>query len=234
MYQKVIAALDQLKNEERAQQTAVFFKTQPGEYGAGDTFIGISVPEQRAVAKAQYAQCSQQDITQLLQSGIHEHRLTGLLILVEQYKRALTSSDKKTLVDFYLKQAAIINNWDLVDCSAPYILGDFLLTQTDRSVLRTLATASTMWQNRIAIVSTWPLIKQNQLDDTLNISTLLLPHPHDLIHKAVGWMLREAGKQSPDRLREFLAQHVQNMSRTTLRYAIEKFSPEERKEWLAR
>lgn len=205
--------LQKLKNPEKAKILQKFFKTGKGEYGEGDIFLGITVPEIRKVAKAN-KELSFAEIKKLLESKYHEYRLTGLLILT--YK-PLT----KDVVNFYLKNIKYVNNWDLVDLTAYKILGNWLLDK-DKKLIYKLAKSKNMWEQRIAIVATYAFIKNNQFQDTLKISEQLLPHKHDLIHKAAGWMLREVGKKDERILRQFLKQHSHKMPRTALRYAIER------------
>ena len=214
--------LQKLKDPEKAEILSRFFKTGKGEYGEGDIFLGIKVPEQRKIAKNY--NLSLKEIQELLSSNIHEYRLTALFILISKYKK----SDKKQIVNFYLKNTKNINNWDLVDISAPKILGDYLLDK-DKSVLYNLAKSNNLWERRIAILSTFTFIRNNQFEDTLNISEILLNDKHDLIHKAVGWMLREIGKKDQEIEENFLDKHYKNMPRTMLRYAIEKFEENKRK-----
>ena len=183
--------LKKLGDSKQAKLLSGFFKTGKREYGEGDIFLGIKVPVQRKVAK-KYTDLSLKDTQDLLNSKIHEHRLVALLILIEKYKK---SEKKKEIIDIYLKNTKNINNWDLVDLSAPQILGDYLL-DNNRNILYTLAKSKNLWEKRISIVSTWTFIRENQLDDTLKISEILLTDNHDLIHKAVGWMLREVGKKN--------------------------------------
>lgn len=213
----------------RAHFSKSFFKTGKGEYGEGDIFLGLTVPAQRKLAK-RYRMLPLAAIHSLLKSKIHEHRLVALLILVDQYTRG-DAKTQDALFAFYLANAKRVNNWDLVDSSAPYIVGAHLLTRP-RKLLRDLAKSENLWERRIAIVSTLWLIRAGDIEDTFAVSKLLLKDEHDLIHKAVGWMLREAGKKSPERLREFLAKHHVRMPRTALRYAIERFPESERKQWL--
>ena len=216
--------LKKLGDSKQAKLLSGFFKTGKGEYGEGDIFLGIKVPVQRKVAK-KYADLSLKDTKELLNSKIHEHRLVALFILIEKYKK---SEKKKEIVDIYLKNTKKINNWDLVDLSAPQILGDFLL-DNNRATLYKLAKSKNLWEKRISIVSTWTFIRENQLDDTLKISEILLTDNHDLIHKAVGWMLREVGKKNQAIEEKFLKKHHKTMPRTMLRYAIEKFDENKRK-----
>ncbi|OGG64179.1 DNA alkylation repair protein [Candidatus Kaiserbacteria bacterium RIFCSPHIGHO2_02_FULL_55_17] len=221
--------LHEYSSQEKARASAWFFKTGSGEYGHGDVFAGVSVPNQRKIAK-QFTDLSLDEINKLLQSKVHEHRLTGLLILVAQY-RAADAKTKKALTKFYLSRKNRINSWDLVDSSAPYILGDYLLS-ANRVVLYTLARSTNLWHRRIAIISTFSFIKEGEYRDTLNIAEILLEDTQDLIHKAVGWMLREVGNKSLSTEERFLKKHAVIMPRTMLRYAIEKFPENKRKMYL--
>jgi len=217
--------LSGVADAERAKSSAWFFKTGQGEYGEGDRFLGIPVPLQRKIA-LKFRELPLDDIAALLESPIHEHRFAALEILVAQYERA-AERDSERIVRFYLGNAKRVNNWDLVDTSAPYILGQHLKNRP-RDVLDKLAASTNIWERRIAIVSTLMLIKHGEIEDTFRIAQQLLGDEHDLIHKAVGWALREAGKVSPQQLIDFLHTHYDALPRTTLRYAIERFAPEER------
>ncbi len=219
-----------LADPDRARSSAGFFKTGQGQYGEGDRFIGISVPDLRRVAR-RYQHLSFDEIAKLLASRIHEHRFTALETLVAQYDAGGAAS-KQAIVDFYLQNTPNVNNWDLVDTSAPYILGKHLLSQP-RGVLDKLAKSKNVWERRIAIVATLALIRNGEIEDTFRIAARLLGDPHDLIHKAVGWMLRETGKRSTVALLEFLKEHHAHMPRTALRYAIERFPATQRKRILA-
>jgi 3-methyladenine DNA glycosylase AlkD len=212
---------------ERARNSARFFKTAKGQYGQGDRFIGLTVPTMRRIAH-RYIHLPLTDVAKLLASPIHEHRFAALEILVAQYER----DKSKAIFDFYLKHTKFVNNWDLVDTSAPYIVGQHLLTRP-RGILYRLAKFRSLWERRIAIVSTFAFIKAGEIEDTFAIAKLLLADDHDLIHKAVGWMLREAGKQSAPALLRFLRENYSALPRTTLRYAIERFPAAERKRLLA-
>jgi 3-methyladenine DNA glycosylase AlkD len=213
------------KDPERAKASMWFFKTGSGQYGEGDIFLGMSVPQQRKVAK-KYADLTLVDIQTLLLNKIHEFRLVALFILVDKYKKA-SEKEKKEIVDFYLKNAKRVNNWDLVDSSAGYILGDYFF-EKDKSTLYTFARSENLWERRIAIIATQGFIRKNKYDDTLKIAGMLLTDKHDLIHKAVGWMLREVGNRDLKRLYVFLDKHYKVMPRTMLRYAIEKFEKEKK------
>ena len=211
---------------ERARNSAWFFKTGEGQYGHGDRFLGITVPVQRRIAN-RYVHLPLTGVEKLLASPIHEHRFVALEILVAQYEHGDTA-----VFDFYLKHTRFINNWDLVDTSAPYIVGEHLLTRP-RKILYRLARSKDLWERRIAIVSTQTLIRAGEIEDTFAIAKLLLADDHDLIHKAVGWMLRETGKQSAPALVRFLKEHYAQIPRTALRYAIERFPQPNRKQMLA-
>lgn len=222
--------LKKLGSLERAKSSLRFFKTGKGQYGEGDKFLGITVPEQRKVAK-KFKDLPLTEVKKLLWSKIHEDRFVALEILVFKYKEG-SETERKKIVNFYLKNRKQVNNWDLVDTSAYLILGNWLLDK-DRSILYKLAKSKNIWDRRIAIVSTFEFIRNKQFEDTLKISETLLGDSHDLIHKASGWMLREVGKKSSPTLEKFLKKHAKIMPRTMLRYAIEKFPEEKRKEYLA-
>lgn len=231
MLSELIKELNSLKNLEQAKKLQKFFKTGKGQYGEGDIFLGVKVPAQRAVAK-RYVYLELKDLQELLNSKIHEHRMVALLILVDKYKKSKKDLfRKREIFEFYLKNAERINNWDLVDLSAPTIVGDFIQVE-GTYILRELANSGNLWKKRIAIVSTYPLIRQRRFGETLAISEVLLHDKHDLIHKAVGWMLREVGKRNREILEIFLSTRYKKMPRTMLRYAIEKFPEEERKKYL--
>ncbi|MBU1203908.1 MAG: DNA alkylation repair protein [Nanoarchaeota archaeon] len=216
-------------NPEKSKILQGFFKTGKGEYGEGDIFLGITVPEQRKIAK-KYTRLPLTQLKKLLTSKFHEHRLTSLIILTQKYTNAI-SEKKKEIYDFYLSKTKNINNWDLVDLSAPTIVGAYLLDKP-RTKLYQLANSKDLWEKRIAIISTYALIRNNQFEDTLRISEVLMHDKHDLIHKAVGWMLREVGKRNQQTLESFLKKHHKHMPRTMLRYAIEKFPQSKRKYYL--
>ena len=220
----------QLSNPEKAKNSSRYFQTGKGQYGEGDVFLGIPVPEQRRIAK-RYLNLPLDDIQELLSSEIHEHRLTALLILVSKYGKA-DNPGKEEIFNFYLKNTENINNWDLVDLTAPKIVGDYLFNK-DASILFKLAKSNNLWERRIAVLSTFKFIDNNNFEDALSIAKLLLHDKHDLIHKAVGWMLREIGKRDQEIEEQFLSKHHMQMSRTMLRYAIEKFEENKRKFYLS-
>jgi 3-methyladenine DNA glycosylase AlkD len=227
MPHKLIKDLRKLKDKKQAENLQRFFKTGKGEYGEGDVFLGIKVPIQRKICK-NYGDLNLNAIQKLLNSKIHEHRLCGLFVLVSKYKK---SKNKKEIFKFYLKNTKKINNWDLVDLSSPNIVGEYLLNK-DKKVLYKLAKSKNLWEKRISIVSTFTFIRNNKLEDTLKISQILLKDKHDLIHKAVGWMLREVGKKDIKKLELFIQKNYKDMPRTMLRYAIEKFPEKKRKDYL--
>jgi len=216
-------------NKEKAKLLQRFFKTGKGEYGEGDIFLGIIVPIQRKIAY-KYDGLDLEDIQKLLSSKIHEYRLTALFILVKKYKKA---DDKKIIFDFYLKNTPNINNWDLVDLSAPKIVGDYL-SDKSKTILYKLAKSDNIWERRISILATFEFIKQNKFEDSIKIAEMLLNDKHDLIHKGVGWMLREIGKKNQKVEERFLQKYYKDMPRTMLRYAIEKFSQEKRRLYLGK
>ena len=227
---QVERALAEVASRKRAKGLAWFFKTGKGEYGEGDRFIGITVPVQRKIA-LKHLRLPLDGIAGLLASPIHEHRFTALEILVAQYARA-DEAGRTRIFAFYLRHAGRANNWDLVDTSAPYIVGAHL-KQRPRQLLDRLAKSPNLWKRRIAIVSTLALIREGEIDDAFRIAEKLLGDRHELIHKAVGWALRETGRVSPPRLLKFLQTHYRLIPRTTLRYAIERFPVAQRKRILA-
>ena len=231
----VSADLKALADKEVAKNRAWFFKTGKGEYGYGDQFLGIEVPKLRAVAKA-HENLSLTHIKKLSESVFHEERFVALVILVLQFKKAKLATQKKLLFDTYLEllKANRVNNWDLVDATAPY-LGVYLLDYSGAdALLAKLAKSKNLWEQRSSIMFTWAYIRAGKLDIATKQIALFLNHPHDLIHKAAGWMLREVGKKSLVVLRKFLGSHAANMPRVMLRYSIEKLSPAERAKWLAK
>jgi len=207
-------------NPEKAKILQRFFKTGPGEYGEGDIFLGITVPETREIAK-KYNNLTLKDAEKLLHSKIHEEKLISLLILVHNFQKG-SEKEKKKIFNLYLKNTKNINNWDLVDLSADKMIGEYL-SDKSKMMLYRLAQSKNLWERRIAIMATFQFIKNNKFEETLKISKKLLNDKHDLIHKAVGWMLREVGKKSLKTEEKFLREHCKKMPRTMLRYAIEKF-----------
>jgi 3-methyladenine DNA glycosylase AlkD len=250
---RLLLEFDGLKNPAKAMILSGFFKTGPGQYGEGDIFLGLTVPQQRILAK-KYETLDFPEIEFLLQSKVHEHRLTGLIILTYKYERIEKIKDKKEKIgdrkekindkkeselakkqifDFYLANSKRINNWDLVDVTAPRIVGNYLLDKPkERVILYKLASSKDLWEKRISIVSTYAFIRNNDFADTLKISEILLGDKNDLIHKAVGWMLREVGKKNEKVLKQFLNKHTKSMPRTALRYSIERLSAEDKAHYM--
>jgi len=247
---EIIQRIEAQRNEGQRQVLMRFFKTGKGQYGEGDEFLGLKVPQTRAIVKAVAADTPLSEAPELLQSRWHEARLCGLLILVDKFEKAATKrlthdpqaiQTRDEIVQLYLHYADRANNWDLVDLSAPKIIGHWLLlpsalgdTDYKRHVLDELAASKCLWKQRISIVCTWKTSQQGELTWCLRYAAQHLHHPHDLMHKAVGWMLREMGKRDINALRQFLDQHAHEMPRTALRYAIEKMPETERKEWMKR
>lgn len=221
--------LNKSSNTKLAKRLSSFFKTGKGEYGEGDVFVGVKVPKQRQVAK-RFKGLPSKEIEKLIQSKIHECRLTGLFILVSQYQHG-DEKKKEEIFTTYIKNRNKVNNWDLVDSSAPYIVGDYL-TNRSKQLLYKLSKSRNVWDRRIAIMSTFAFIKHDDFSDALKIANLLINDQHDLIHKASGWMLREVGNKDRDTEEKFLKKHYKKMPRTMLRYAIEKFPIVKRKAYL--
>ncbi len=209
-----------LEDKEKAKTLQRFFKTGPGEYGEGDIFLGVMVPQLRKLSK-EYGELDLGEVEALLKSSVHEERLLALLILIRKYIRG-DEAEKKKIYGLYLKSTRWINNWDLVDLSAPNIVGDFLMNRNRKPLYR-LAQSSVLWERRVAILATFQFIKSHQFDDTLRIGEILISDQEDLIHKAVGWMLREVGKRDPAAEESFLRAQYRQMPRIMLRYAIERF-----------
>lgn len=236
-FEDLIKDLEKLKDPNRQEGESRFFKTGKGEYGEGDIFWGISTPQLRSVVK-NYFHLSFEDIGKLLSSKIHPVRSAALMILVNRYQSSFaplnqrgSGRTRKNIVGFYLKNTKNINNWDLVDISAPKILGDYFFDK-DKAILYRLAKSKNLWERRISIMSTFWFIGKNQFEDTLKIAKILLNDEHDLIHKAVGWMLREIGKRDLKAEEKFLDKYYKIIPRTMLRYAIEKFPKEKREFYL--
>lgn len=229
MLSKIKEDLQKLADPERAKLSQRFFKTGKGEYGEGDIFLGTGGTQQRIIAKKYWKNFSLKDAEKLLREKIHDYRQTALLILVYKCRSKKTSErERKEMFDIYLRNTKFINNWDLVDVSAPYIIGDYLLDK-DRGVLYKLAKNRGLWEKRIAVLSTFAFIRNNDFKDALRISKILLHDKHDLIHKAVGWMLREIGNRDRVVEEKFLKRYSKTMPRMMLRCAIEKFGEEKRK-----
>ena len=243
---EIIGYMESLQNEKQRQVLVRFFKTKPGEYGEGDEFLGLKVPQTREVVKLAGHDTPLDEVPKLLMSRWHEVRLCGLLMLVDKFgklatKRLMNNEDaiqgRDAIVKMYLQHAEQANNWDLVDLSAPKILGNWLLLPTHlgdkREIMDGLAASPCLWRQRMSMVSTWKTTQQGDPSWCLRYAEWHLHHPHDLMHKAVGWMLREVGKRcSMDLLRQFLERHAHEMPRTALRYAIEQMADDERKYWM--
>ena len=228
--QPVSLKLQKLASPKKAKVLQGFFRTDVGEYGEGDVFLGVTVPQTRSVAK-EFSSLEFSELQKLLKSKIHEERLAALLILVQQFEKG-DSAKKLEVFDFYRENISCVNNWDLVDLSAPKICGAHLL-ENDRQPLYRFALSGNLWERRIAIVSCYTFIRRDDFSDALKISETLLSDSHDLIHKAVGWMLREIGKRNLAAEEKFLKKHYKKMPRTMLRYAIEKFPETKRKAYLS-
>jgi len=227
--EKLRSKLRTMADPEKAKVLQRFFKTGPGQYGEGDVFLGIQVPALRKLAK-ENPDLDEAALQVLLRSSIHEERMLSLLILIQKYVRG-KDEERKKIYDFYLENTSFINNWDLVDLSAEHVVGNFLM-RGSRRPLYLLAKSRSLWERRIAILATFHFIKQHEFSDTLKIAAILLSDKEDLIQKAVGWMLREVGKRDLEAEEQFLRKSYQKMPRTMLRYAIERFPEEKRKQYL--
>jgi 3-methyladenine DNA glycosylase AlkD len=229
----LIAELKAIGSKEKIADFTRFFKTEPGQYGHGDLFLGVNIPQNRELCK-KYQNIELTEIDKLFTSPYHESRLAAAIILNHKFKLAKTAIERKNIFDFYIKEvkAGWVNNWDIVDISAPY-MGAFLSELNDNnSLLHDLANSKSLWERRTSIMMTFALLRQKNYQPTILISKTLLNDDHDLIHKAVGWMLREVGKRDLKLLQDFLTNYATQMPRTMLRYAIEKFPESERKQWL--
>ncbi|MDE6225827.1 MAG: DNA alkylation repair protein [Muribaculaceae bacterium] len=221
--------INEAGSADKAKILSRFFKTGKGEYGEGDIFVGVTVPVNREIAK-KYSEADFSTIKSMLDSPIHEHRLSGLLALVQKYKKQ--KNNRTNIVKFYLSQTKNINNWDLVDLSAPYILGEYLNVNYDQSIIDQLSNSESMWERRIAIVSTLTMIRKNNIYLALKLSEKYLTDTQPLIHKATGWILREVGKKDEKSLIDFLDKHTPIMPRTALRYAIERLNKDTRTHYI--
>lgn len=230
---QVISELQKLANESKRQLYARFFKTGKGEYGEGDKFLGLTMPQQRTVAK-KYKDLTLKEIKKLLKSKYHEHRMVGLVILTYKYPKA-SPEKQKEIYEFYLDNRSAANNWDLIDVTTPRIIGVYLLDKPkQRKILYKFAKSNNLWERRIAMLATSAFIWDKQFEDAINIAEILVKDNHDLIHKAVGWMLREIGKKDQKTEEKFLMKHYKTMPRTMLRYAIEKFDDKKRKFYMGK
>lgn len=227
-----MVALSEAVTPGKAEVLSRFFKTSKGEYGEGDQFIGVMVPANRLIAK-RATESSFPEVEKMLSSGVHEHRLSALLALVERYKKSRKNAEaRKQIVDFYLNHTATINNWDLVDLSAPYIIGQQMALEKGFDPTEKLIKSTNIWEQRIGVVATMILIRKGRFDEAVRNVTALLHHDHDLLQKANGWMLREIGKRDASTLTLFLDQHAATMPRTTLRYAVERLDLEQKKAYM--
>ena len=226
--ENVLIEIETLKNPQKAVELSKFFKTDKGEYGYGDIFMGIPVPSLRNIVKKYLLDLNEIQI--LLSSKEHEKRVIALFFLLKLYQKTKDKKDKQSIINFYLKNTKYINNWDLVDITCYKILGDFLLKYNNQNydILLKLSKSKNLWERRISIVSTMIFVKNNFFEPTLTISKKLLKNEHDLINKAVGWLLREVGKRDKELLKNFLTSNIKDISKTTLNYAMEKFSKEEK------
>lgn len=223
--------LQNMANEQKAKHLSRFFKTGRGQYAEGDKFLGINVPVNKSLVKKYYKDTTLTDMAEMLHSSWHDYRFAALQCMVMQYEKA-DEEMQKALVDLYLNNLSGINNWDLVDCSAHKIIGAWALKKQDLSQIEKLSDSHNLWQERIAVVSSWAFIKNKQYDLTLSLAKKFINHKHDLMHKAVGWMLREVGKQDKKVLTDFLDVYAEKLPRTTLRYAIERLSKQEREKYM--
>jgi 3-methyladenine DNA glycosylase AlkD len=229
MLKQITAELHKLSDPTRAKHSQRFFKTGPGEYGEGDIFLGLTMPQIRVVAKKHFKEVDFDVVQELVKSKYHEFRMCALVMLVYKYEKF--ESERKKIYGFFLRNTKYINNWDLVDVTVPKTIGAYLV-DNDRSVLYQLVKSSDLWERRISVLATFPFIRLGDFKDCLKISEILLKDKHDLIHKAVGWMLREIGKKDEAVLTGFLDKHVTKMPRTMLRYSIERLEEGKRKSYL--
>lgn len=232
MLKDIEEALAVLSIPEKAAFFPKFFKTGKGEYGEGDVFLGVKVPDQRSVAKEYYAKISLQDLSKLLSSKYHEHRLTALFMLISKFEKTKDKAVKEEIIEFYLNHLQYVNNWDLVDSSCYKILGRYAFENQKEDLLRKLAASEEMWHKRIAVVGTMHYVKKGEYELTKELVTLNLKHSHDLMHKANGWLLREMGQKNEQELLGYLNRYYQEMPRTCLRYAIEKLDEDLRQDYL--
>ena len=233
LHNQILEALQFLSSPEKKEFLPYFFKTGKGEYAEGDKFIGVVVPDSRKLVKEYWQKAELSDVQEILKSEFHEMRLVALLILVNKFEKSKDKTEQKKLVDFYLKNTKYINNWDLVDLSCYKLLGRYCFENQKDNILRKLSNSDNMWEKRIAIVATMHHIKKGKsFDLTQELVLNNLNHPHDLMHKANGWLLREIGNKDEEVLLDFLKIYYQNMPRTTLRYAIEKLDEDLRQDFL--
>jgi 3-methyladenine DNA glycosylase AlkD len=232
MYKKIKKELNSYSNSDKIEDFKRFFKTKKGEYGYGDKFLGIKVPNNRKVIKKYYKEISFDDTQKFISSPFHEERLFGFLTLVYKYKTKTISNDEKEYIySLFLNNIEHLNNWDLIDTTVPHVMGNYLLNQ-DKALLYDFAKSDNLWERRISIIATFEFIKNNSFQDTLDIADILINDKEDLIQKAVGWMLREVGKKDFEVLESFLNPRYKNMPRTMLRYSIEKFDENLRQSYI--
>ncbi|NBF39937.1 MAG: DNA alkylation repair protein [Spirochaetes bacterium] len=233
--ERVRAKLEAAADPSSVPDRRRFFRAEPGGYGEGDQFLGVSVPAQRRVAKSLYRDATVEGLEALLADEVHEVRLTALFMMVLRFERTREDGERRRIVELYCRRIDRVNNWDLVDSSAPHILGAHLLDHPEeRGLLFDWAASGRLWRQRSAVLATFAFIRAERYEETLELARLLLDHPHDLIHKAVGWMLREVGKRAPEVEYGFLDELAPEMPRTMLRYAVEKFSEERRRDYMSR
>jgi len=232
LLKEIHEALAVLSIPEKAEFFPKFFKTGKGEYGEGDLFLGVTVPDQRSVAKEYYSKISLKELSELLSSKYHEHRLTALFMLISQFEKTKDIKVKNEIVEFYFNHLPYVNNWDLVDSSCYKILGRYAFENQKEDLLRKLSYSEEMWHKRIAVVGTMHYVKKGSFDLTKEFVTNNLKHSHDLMHKANGWLLREMGQKNEMELINYLNQYYKDMPRTCLRYAIEKLDEEVRQDYL--
>lgn len=231
IYESVVKALETLKNPEKAVAMASFFKTGKGQYAEGDVFWGLTAPEIKRIAKQYYKQIPLMEVKKLLDSPVHESRSVGLQCLVMRYNKS-DIAQRKDLAEFYLQNITAVNNWDLVDTTAPYILGAWEYENNETAKIWSLARSQNLWKERIAVVSTWYFIRRDVFEPTIELSEYFLSHKHDLMHKACGWMLREVGKRNEKVLTGFLDKYSRQMPRTMLRNSLERLTPEQRRYYM--
>lgn len=231
LLEQILESLQARINSTKAAFLPKYFKAVPGGYGEGDLFLGVSVPDQRAIAKLFFKEISLSELSELLKSRFHECRSTALYALVYRYQKSKNEEEQKTIVDFYLSHLDFVNNWVLVDSSAYQILGHFF-SQRSKDIFYQLAGENDIWRQRVAMISSFYWIKKGDFQDAIQLANSLIHHPHDLMHKAVGWMIREIANRDFEVGFDFLKMHYNTMPRTSLRYAIEKFPEELRQDFL--
>ncbi len=230
----ILQKLQDLSDPKTASVQLRFFKTGQGQYGEGDRFLGVTLPQTRRVVKEFFAHAEWTDLEKLYASSWHEARACAVLILVAKFEKAQSEGDRQEIFDFYIKHLPRANNWDLIDISAYKIIGAYLASKKERNILFALARSKNLWEQRASIVSTMYLVKRGEYGATLALAEKFFTHEHDLMHKATGWLLREVGKKDERVLRDFLDKHAARMPRTMLRYSIEKLTPEQKKIYMGK